>query len=104
MCDIMGGIMCVVMQVVIVVVEIIVVLGEQQIGIQQVNEVVVLMDEVIQCNVVLVEEVVVVVGSLEELMQQMIQVISVFNLDGMVVMVVVLFMYDNKCVVLFCVV
>ena len=74
--------------------------GEQQTGIHQVNEAVVLMDEVTQRNAALVEEAAAAAGSLEESTQQMIQAISVFNLDGMAATAVALPTQENKRVAL----
>jgi methyl-accepting chemotaxis protein len=56
--------------------------SEQQTGINQVNEAVVLMDEVTQRNAALVEEAAAAASSLEESTRQMMQAISVFNLDS----------------------
>lgn len=98
--DTMGGIMRAVTQAATAVAEITAASGEQQTGIQQVNEAVVLMDEVTQRNAALVEEAAAAAGSLEESTQQMIQAISVFNLDGMAATVVALPTHENTRVAL----
>ncbi|QNB08868.1 PAS domain-containing protein [Herbaspirillum frisingense] len=82
--DTMDGIMRSVTQAATAVAEITAASGEQQTGIQQVNEAVVMMDEVTQRNAALVEEAAAAATSLEESTQQMIQAISVFNLDAAV--------------------
>jgi len=98
--DTMGGIMRSVTQAATAVAEITAASGEQQTGIQQVNEAVVLMDEVTQRNAALVEEAAAAAGSLEESTQQMIQAISVFNLDGMAATAAALPTQENKRVAL----
>jgi aerotaxis receptor len=98
--DTMGGIMRSVTQAATAVAEITAASGEQQTGIHQVNEAVVLMDEVTQRNAALVEEAAAAAGSLEESTQQMIQAISVFNLDGMAATAVALPTQENKRVAL----
>jgi aerotaxis receptor len=82
--DTMDGIMRSVTQAATAVAEITAASGEQQTGIQQVNEAVVMMDEVTQRNAALVEEAAAAAASLEESTQQMIQAIGVFNLDAAV--------------------
>ncbi len=80
--DTMGAIMRSVTQAATAVAEIASASSEQQTGINQVNEAVVLMDEVTQRNAALVEEAAAAAGSLEESTRQMMQAISVFNLDS----------------------
>ncbi len=78
----MGAIMRSVTQAATAVAEIASASSEQRTGINQVNEAVVQMDEVTQRNAALVEEAAAAAGSLEESTRQMMQAISVFNLDG----------------------